>query len=122
MAHFPRARWKRNVTFSFDGVMGKRVQLNLSLTNKSLFLKISVAFGGTLSLFLGCSFVSLAEIVYFIVIHFIHGCKKHLRHHHKSNKRPRKFQFKKFLIFRRDRTKNTMNGDNNNNIQLPYIN
>lgn len=120
-AHFPRRRYKRNVTFTFDGVMGRSCCVRSHETHLIHKKKnaVSVAFGGALSLFLGCSFMSLAEIVYIIATRFIYGCKKSLRIMHNKSKKPqRKLRSKKILGFRGARARA---GRNNNN-QLPYIN
>lgn len=121
-----------NVTFSKDKIQAEcRILLwrsygwnefNANTYNfENIFYhenNISVAIGGTLSLFLGCSFISLAEIVYVVAVYCIRSCKT-LRRHHKLRNLQRKFHYKKPLVFRcvRDRAKNKVK-----NNQLPYIN
>lgn len=74
-ARFPKKRWRRNVIFTYDGLMStycfKLIQQN------SRNGQISVSVGATMSLFLGCSFLSFAEILYFVVAHCIENVQNY---------------------------------------------
>lgn len=68
-----KSRIKRDLLFSIDYLVGKCLgsafQLNFGQTNRQ-FESISVSIGGAAALFLGCSFISVAELIYFIAKHF----------------------------------------------------
>lgn len=59
----PITRIKRDILFDSDDLIGKWIEARNELYSLSFF---SVSFGGAASLFLGCSFISIAELIFFL--------------------------------------------------------
>lgn len=70
LVNLPTEKYKRNVVRGKLDLVGKFIILKMkeTFTWKYFFYSLKVSFGGSASLFLGCSLLSFVEVIYYFFI------------------------------------------------------